>query len=184
MGARHRAARRAAAGPGCGPQARGGDLHPARRDRRDRAQRQGAARAEFQRLGHHPIIAACDNVAEPLAWMLRPSSAGSNTASDHLRLLGEAIAALPSALRQKLLVTCDGDGASYALVKELDWLAGRHGYQLTYSSAGSWARGRGPRSARSLRRHGSQRSTARARSASAAPMTPAAIRAARTASAG
>jgi hypothetical protein len=29
----------------------------------------------------HPLPAACDNTAEPLAWMLRPGSAGSNTAS-------------------------------------------------------------------------------------------------------
>jgi hypothetical protein len=31
------------------------------------------------------------------------------------------------------MVTCDGAGASHALVRELDRLAGRHGYQLTYS---------------------------------------------------
>ena len=47
-------------------------------------------------------------MAEPLAWMLRPGSAGSNTAADHLRLLGEAIAALPPALRRRLMITCDG----------------------------------------------------------------------------
>ena len=79
------------------------------------------------------MIAACDNVAEPLAWMLRPGSAGSNTAADHLRLLDEAITALPPALRRKLMITCDGAGASHALVKELDRLAARHGYQVTYS---------------------------------------------------
>jgi hypothetical protein len=39
------------------------------------------------REGHHPLLAACDNTGEPLAWMLRPGSAGSNTAADHLRLL-------------------------------------------------------------------------------------------------
>jgi hypothetical protein len=38
VGARHRAPWRPAAGPGRGPQARGRDLHPAGRDRRDRAQ--------------------------------------------------------------------------------------------------------------------------------------------------
>jgi hypothetical protein len=91
------------------------------------------AEPNFKGYGHHPIIAACDNVAEPLAWMLRPGSAGSNTAADHLRLLGDAIAALPPALRRKLMVTCDGAGASHALVKELDRLAARHGYQVTYS---------------------------------------------------
>ena len=72
-------------------------------------------------------------MAEPLAWMLRPGSAGSNTAADHLRLLDDAITALPPALRRKLMITCDGAGASHALVKELDRLASRHGYQVTYS---------------------------------------------------
>jgi hypothetical protein len=65
--------------------------------------------------------------------MLRPGSAGSNTASDHLRLLGDAITALPPALRRRLMITCDGAGASHALVQELDRLASRHGYQVTYS---------------------------------------------------
>jgi hypothetical protein len=31
------------------------------------------------------------------------------------------------------MVTCDGAGASHELVKELDRLAARHGYQVTYS---------------------------------------------------
>ena len=83
--------------------------------------------------GHHLLIAACDNVAEPLAWMLRPGSAGSNTAADHLQLLDEAIAALPPALRRNLMVTCDGAGASHDLVKKLDQLASRRGYQVIYS---------------------------------------------------
>jgi hypothetical protein len=91
------------------------------------------AEPDFKGYGHHPVIAACDNTAEPLAWMLRPGSAGSNTAADHLRLLGEAIAALPPALRRRLMITCDGAGASHALVTELDGLAARHGYQVTCS---------------------------------------------------
>ena len=72
-------------------------------------------------------LAACDNVGEPLAWMLRPGSAGGNTASDHLSLLAGAVAALPPALRRRLMVTCDGAGASHELVGELDRLASRHG---------------------------------------------------------
>jgi hypothetical protein len=79
------------------------------------------------------LLAACENTGEPLAWMLRPGSAGSNTAAGHLRLLDQAIAALPPALRRRLMVTCDGAGASHALVKELDRLASRHGYRVTYS---------------------------------------------------
>ena len=76
----------------------------------------------------------CDNTGgEPLAWMLRRGSAGSNTAADHLRLLGDAIAALPPGFRRRLMVTCDGAGASHALVQHLDKLAARRGYELTYS---------------------------------------------------
>jgi Transposase DDE domain group 1 len=103
------------------------------------------AEPNFKGFGHHPLLAACDNTAEPLAWMLRPGSAGSNTAADHLRLLGDAIAALPPALRRRLMVTCDGAGASHELVKELDRLASRHGYQLTYSVG--WALGARERAA-------------------------------------
>jgi hypothetical protein len=91
------------------------------------------AEPNFKGFGHHPILAECDNLREPLAWMMRPGSAGSNTAADHLTLLDEAIAALPPAFRRKLMVTCDGAGASHDLVKRLDKLASRHGYQLTYS---------------------------------------------------
>ena len=82
-----------------------------------------------------------------------PARPGSNTAVDHLRLLDEAIAALPPALRRKLMITCDGAGASHALVKELDRLASRHGYQLTYSVGWELARAgegrdrQGPRAA-------------------------------------
>jgi hypothetical protein len=91
------------------------------------------AEPNFKGFGHHPLIAECDNTAEPLAWMLRPGSAGSNTAADHLQLLDEAIAALPPALRRKLMITCDGAGASHDLVKKLDKLASRRGYQVIYS---------------------------------------------------
>jgi Transposase DDE domain group 1 len=92
------------------------------------------AEANYKGYGHHPLIAACDNTGgEPLAWMLRRGSAGSNTAADHLAVLDAAIAALPPGFRRKLMVTCDGAGASHALVARLDELAARRGYELVYS---------------------------------------------------
>ena len=76
----------------------------------------------------------CDNTGgEPLAWMLRPGSAGSNTAADHLAITDAAIAALPPAFRRKLMITADGAGASHDLIRHLDKLAARPGHQLTYS---------------------------------------------------
>jgi hypothetical protein len=95
------------------------------------------AEANFKGFGYHPLLAACDNTGEPLAWMLRRGSAGSNTAADHVALADAAIAALPPAFRRKLVITCDGAGASHDLIKHLDKLAARRGYQLTYSAG--WA---------------------------------------------
>jgi hypothetical protein len=98
------------------------------------------AEANFKGFGHHPLLAVCDNTGgEPLAWMLRPGSAGSNTAADHTAIVDAAIAALPPAFRRKLMITCDGAGASHDLVKHLDKLAARRGYELTYSVG--WALG-------------------------------------------
>ncbi len=84
-------------------------------------------------FGFHPLAAACDNTGEPLAWMFRPGATGANTAADNLVLLAEAIAALPPRCRRRIAVTTDGAGASHALVAELDRLAARRGYQVTYS---------------------------------------------------
>ena len=91
------------------------------------------AEANFKGFGYHPLLAYCDNSGEPLAGMLRRGSAGSNTAADHLQVLTEAVTALPPAYRRNLMVTCDGAGASHDLIARLDQMAGRRGYQLTYS---------------------------------------------------
>jgi len=54
------------------------------------------AGGNFKGYGHHPLIGVCDNTGgEPLAWMLRRGSAGSNTAADHTAVTDAAIAALP-----------------------------------------------------------------------------------------
>jgi hypothetical protein len=80
------------------------------------------------------LIGVCDNTGgEPLAWMLRRGSAGSNTTADHVVVLEAAIAAVPPGFRRKLMVTCDGAGASHGLIARLDTLAARRGYELTYS---------------------------------------------------
>jgi hypothetical protein len=91
------------------------------------------AEPNFKGFGHHPLLGYCDNTGEPLAGMMRRGSAGSNTAADHLQVLGDAIAALPPKHRRRLMVTADGAGASHGLITRLDQLAARPGYQLTYS---------------------------------------------------
>ena len=98
------------------------------------------AEANFKGFGHHPLLAVCDNTGgEPLAWELRRGSAGSNTAADHIALTDAAIAALPPGFRRRLMITCDGAGASHDLIAHLDKLAARPGHQLVYSAG--WALG-------------------------------------------
>jgi len=91
------------------------------------------AEANFKGFGHHPLLAYCDNTAEPLAGKLRKGSAGSNTVADHLEVLTAAITALPPGFRRRLMVTVDGAGASHGLIERLDALAARPGHHLVYS---------------------------------------------------
>jgi DDE family transposase len=96
------------------------------------SEKQGAE-PNFKGFGLHPLGCWCDNTGEPLAATLRPGSAGSNTTADHLEVLAAAITALPPRHRRRLMVTCDGAGASHGLIERLDALAARPGHQLVYS---------------------------------------------------
>jgi hypothetical protein len=51
----------------------------------------GGADSQFSAVKLHPLLAYCDNTAEPLTGTLRPGSAGSNTAADHLAALDAAL---------------------------------------------------------------------------------------------
>jgi hypothetical protein len=91
------------------------------------------AEPNYKGFGYHPLLAYCDNTSEPLAGKLRRGGAGSNTVADHLQVLDAAITALPPPYRRRLMVTCDGAGASHGLIERLDAQAARPGHQLTYS---------------------------------------------------
>ncbi|NLG22561.1 MAG: IS1380 family transposase [Actinomycetales bacterium] len=100
------------------------------------------AEPNFKGYGFHPLTAWCTNIGDALAAMLRPGSAGSFTASDHVAVLDAAITQLPAAYRGDLLVTVDGAGASHDLVDHLtelntarraDGSYGRRGRRLEYS---------------------------------------------------
>ena len=82
--------------------------------------KQGAAATFKKGYGFHPLGAWCANIAESLAMLLRPGNAGSNTVTDHIRVLGEAIAQLPVQYRRKVLVRVDGAGATHELLEHLE----------------------------------------------------------------
>ncbi len=77
--------------------------------------------------GFHPLCAFADHGApgtgEPLALLLRPGNAGSNTAADHITVLRDAFHQLPDLPGRRpgktVLVRVDGAGHSHKLV---EWL--------------------------------------------------------------
>lgn len=113
-----------------------------------------------------------------------PQHRVTNTAADHLAVLDEAISALPPGYRRRLM-TADGAGASHALITRLDKLAARHGHSLIYSLG--WELGERERKAIAQVPQAAWQIAVGSRGeprASAAPIPPAATRAAATASAG
>jgi hypothetical protein len=56
----------------------------------------------------------CGNTSELLAIKLRPGNAGANTATDHLHVLGDAIAQIPAAHRRHLLIRGDSAAGTHA----------------------------------------------------------------------
>ena len=77
-------------------------------------------------FGHHPMTAWADHGeagnGEPLALVLRPGNAGSNTAADHIETARLALAQLPRHLQRKVLVRADSGGGTHEF---LNWLTAR-----------------------------------------------------------
>jgi hypothetical protein len=84
-------------------------------------------------FGHYPLTAWCDNTGEALALKLRKGNAGSNTITDHVEVLTEAIRQIPAAHRRDLLITCDGAGATIDLIKHITTLNEATGRKIHYS---------------------------------------------------
>jgi hypothetical protein len=84
-------------------------------------------------FGFHPLAAFADHgpdgSGEPLAIMLRPGNAGSNTAADHIEATRLALAQLPRHLRRRVLIRADSGGGTHDF---LAWLT-RPGRRLAYS---------------------------------------------------
>ena len=84
-------------------------------------------------FGFHPLTAFADHgpagSGEPLAILLRPGSAGSNTAADHIEAARLALAQLPAGQRKKVLFRADSGGGTHGF---LTWLT-RPGRRLQYS---------------------------------------------------
>ena len=95
------------------------------------SEKEGATPNFKRGFGFHPMMAFVDHgtagTGEPLAAMLRPGRANASDAADQIAVLDAALAQLPDAARQRVLVRGDtGSG-----VKEFVWHIHRLG--LSYS---------------------------------------------------
>jgi hypothetical protein len=88
------------------------------------SEKENAAPTWKKTYGFHPLAAFADHGAgaggEPLAIVLRPGNAGSNTASEHIEVTKLALAQLPGKLRRRVLIRTDSGGGTHDFVK---WLA-------------------------------------------------------------
>ncbi len=99
------------------------------------SEKQDAAATWKKTFGHHPLMGFVDHghggSGEPVAGLLRPGNAGSNTAVDHIEATRLAPAQLPKRYRRgrQTLIRTDSGGGTHAFVA---WLAQR-GRWLSYS---------------------------------------------------
>ncbi|MBB4987543.1 hypothetical protein GGE06_008516 [Streptomyces sp. SFB5A] len=99
------------------------------------SEKQDATATWKRTFGHHPLVAFVDHGAagsgEPVAGLLRPGNAGSNTAADHVTTTKMALAQLPKQHRRgrRTLIRTDSAGGTHEF---LDWLTAR-GRWLSYS---------------------------------------------------
>jgi hypothetical protein len=97
------------------------------------SEKEQAAPTWKKTFGFHPLTVFADYGAEgsgePLAIMLRPGNAGSNTAADHITATQLALAQLPEQARRRVLVRSDSGGGTHEF---LAWLT-RPGRRLAYS---------------------------------------------------
>ncbi|WP_268778006.1 IS1380 family transposase [Sphaerimonospora mesophila] len=95
--------------------------------------KQQAAPTWKKTFGFHPMTVFADHGpaggGEPLAIVLRPGNAGSNTAADHITATRLALAQLPKHHRRQVLIRTDSGGGTHEF---LTWLT-RPGRRLSYS---------------------------------------------------
>jgi hypothetical protein len=97
------------------------------------SEKEQATRTWKKGFGFHPLLGFVDHGTggggEPVAELLRPGRAGSNTAADHVVVLDSALAQIPEPLRRPdvrgrvpVLVRADAAGATKDFARHLDRL--------------------------------------------------------------
>ena len=80
--------------------------------------KEGAAGTFKGGYGFHPLLAYCDETGEALAGILRPGNAGSNTATDQIDVIEQALEQIPAEHVEdiEIVVRADSAGATHELL--------------------------------------------------------------------
>jgi hypothetical protein len=98
------------------------------------SEKEAAAPTWKHTFGYHPLLCFLDATGEALAGMLRPGNAGSNTAADHITVLGQALQQIPDAYRygSPILIRSDSAGSSHEFLAHIRSLR-EHGVHTEFS---------------------------------------------------
>jgi hypothetical protein len=92
------------------------------------SEKESATRTWKKTFGFHPLLCFLDNTGEALAGLLREGRAGSNTTTDHITVLDQALAQIPDAHRHgtPILLRADSAGSSQGFLAHIRSLRERH----------------------------------------------------------
>ena len=98
------------------------------------SEKEAAAPTWKHTFGFHPLLCFLDATGEALAGLLRSGNAGSNTATDHITVLGQALQQIPDPYRygSPILVRSDSAGSSHEFLTHIRSLRG-HGIDIGFS---------------------------------------------------
>jgi hypothetical protein len=85
------------------------------------SEKEAATRTWKKTFGYHPLLCFLDNTGEALSGLLREGRAGSNTTTDHITVLNQALTQIPDAHRHgtPLLIRTDGAGSTHGFLAHI-----------------------------------------------------------------
>lgn len=90
--------------------------------------KESATRTWKKTFGYHPLLCFLDNTSEALSGLLREGRAGSNTTTDHIIVLDQALAQIPDTHRHgtPILLRSDSAGSSHGFLAHIRGLREQH----------------------------------------------------------
>lgn len=85
------------------------------------SEKESATRTWKKTFGFHPLLCFLDNTGEALSGLLREGRAGSNTTTDHITVLDQALTQIPDEHRHgtPILVRSDSAGSSHGFLAHI-----------------------------------------------------------------